>query len=262
MSTVGLTGAGRSFGGFRLRVRALQVLAIVVLLGGWAVASETELVAPTILPPPHLVAEELVALVQEASLWQATWITVTELVIALALATVIGVVGGFLLSRNARVARAVEPLLAWGYIFPFALLYPLFIMWFGAGPESKIAYALANGVFPIAFNTMRGLSHIDEKYLQVAKAYRASKHQIDRHIKIGAAWPMILAGIRIGAGMVMVTVVLGEVLGADGGLGYEIQQAVNTFQIVKSYALIVFLVALTAVMLWAIERLLNARRTM
>jgi NitT/TauT family transport system permease protein len=260
MSTMELTGGRRLFGGLRLRVRALQVAAVLAVLGGWTAASETELVAPTILPPPHLVAEELVAQLQEATLWRATWVTVIELVVALVLATGIGVIGGFLLSRSVRVARAVEPLLAWGYIFPFALLYPLFVMWFGAGPESKVAYALANGVFPIAFNTMRGLSNIDEKYLQVAKAYRASKHQIDWHIKIGAAWPMILAGIRIGAGMVMVTVVLGEVLGADAGLGFEIQQAVNTFQIVKSYAFIVFLIALTAAMLWAIERLLRASR--
>jgi ABC-type nitrate/sulfonate/bicarbonate transport system permease component len=60
--------------------------------------------------------------------------------------------------------------------------------------------------------------------------------------------------------MVMVTVVLGEVLGADGGLGYEIQQSVNTYQIARSYALITFLVLLSSVLLWAMERALRTNR--
>jgi ABC-type nitrate/sulfonate/bicarbonate transport system, permease component len=176
------------------------------------------------------------------------------------LAGLLGIVAGFLLSRTRRIAAAMEPLLAWGYVFPFALLYPLFVTWFDAGPESKIAYAVVNGFFPIAFNTMRGLSNIDERYLKLAKAFRASRQQIDWHIKVGAAWPMIVSGLRIGCGMVMVTVVLGEVLGANAGLGFEIQQAVNTFQIAKSYALIAFLTVLTGILLWVMERAFKASR--
>lgn len=243
-----------------IRIRALQVAAIAGLLGIWAGLSGSGAVAPLILPPPWVVAEELSLLVQEPALWNATLITTTELVTAFALSAVTGVLAGFLLSRRQRVARVVEPILAWGYVFPFALLYPLFVLWLGAGQESKVAYAFANAVFPIAMNTMRGLSAVDERYMRVGEAFRASSRQIDWHIKLGGAWPMILSGLRIGGGMVMVAVVLGEVLGANGGLGFEIQQAVNTFQIAKSYALICFLILLSSLLLLIMERALRTNR--
>lgn len=250
----------RPLGSHRLKVRLLQILGLLAVLAAWASAPYAGTVSPLILPPPGQVAFRFVELLSEPWLWRATWVTTAEILVSFALATVVGVVVGFLLSRNKRVAVSVEPILAWGYIFPFALLYPMFVMWFGAGPESKVAYAFTNAVFPIAFNTMRGLSSVDQKYLAVGRAYRASKHQIDRHIKLGAAWPMILSGIRIGGGMVTVTVVLGEVLGSAAGLGFEIQQSVNTFQIVQAYALIVFLVGLSSLLLWAMERGLRSSR--
>ncbi len=115
-----------------------------------------------------------------------------------------------------------------------------------------------NAIFPIAYNTMRGLSDVDEKYLAIGKAFQASRTQIDWHVKLGAAWPLILSGLRIGAGMATVTVVLGEVLGADRGLGYELQQAVNTFQITRSYALIMLTILLTSALLWLMELLLKS----
>lgn len=244
----------------RAAVLALQAAAVVALLGSWFVLTATERVSPLILPKPVDVWRELVGLVQEPALWRATRVTTIELLVSFVLAAACGLLMGFLLSRRERVARVAEPLLAWGYIFPFALLFPLFVMWFGAGPGSKIGYAFANSVFPIAYNTMRGLSGVDERYLRVGRAFQASRRQIDWHIKLGAAWPMILSGLRIGGGMVMVTVVLGEVLGADAGLGYEIQQSVNTFQITRSYALIVFLVLLSIVLLWGMERAAKSSR--
>ncbi len=244
----------------RFQIRLLQtgVMALVVLL--WAGASHFGYASPLVLPPPTVVLRELVGVIVLPSVWGAAWVTTYSILLAFGLASGIGTLLGFIFSRNRKLADGVTPLLAWGYVFPFALLYPLFILWFGAGPASKVAYALANAVFPIAFNTMRGLSSIDRKFLAIGQAFGASRWQIDWHIKLGAAWPMILSGLRIGAGMATVTVVLGEVLGADRGLGHAIQQAVNTFRIPRSYALILITMAVTGGLLWGMERLLQSNK--
>src|SRR5690606_20901932 len=99
-----------------------------------------------------------------------------------AIAAVVGLVAGFLLSRTRVTALAFEPLLAWGYMFPLALLYPLFLLWVGVGLESKIYYAALGAFFPIAYNTIRGLSSVDSKYLAVGRAFGASKLQVDLNI--------------------------------------------------------------------------------
>lgn len=243
-----------------LQIRLLQWAVIVLVILAWSAASFFEFASPLVLPPLTAVLDEFVGVVVLPSVWRAAWVTTYSILAAFSLAAGVGILFGFIFSRNRMLADGVTPLLAWGYVFPFALLYPLFILWFGAGPASKVAYAFANAVFPIAFNTMRGLSSIDDKYISIGRAFGASKSQIDWHIKLGAAWPMILSGLRIGAGMATVTVVLGEVLGADRGLGHEIQQAVNTFRIPRSYALILLTMIVTSLLLWGMERLLRSER--
>lgn len=242
------------------KIRLLRASVIALLILAWQTATYYEFASPLVLPPPAAVFEEFLDVATLPSVWRAAWVTTYSILAAFSLAAAVGILCGFLFSRSRVVAAGVTPLMAWGYVFPFALLYPLFVLWFGAGPASKIAYAFANAVFPIALNTMRGLSGIDQKYLSIGRAFGASKSQIDWHIKLGAAWPMILSGLRIGAGMATVTVVLGEVLGADRGLGFEIQQAVNTFRIPRSYALIFITIAVTSLLLWGMERLLRSKR--
>src|SRR5690606_31214902 len=120
------------------------------------------------------------------NIWVQAGITVLEMLASFALAAIVGLAVGFLLSRNKIVVRATEPLFAWGYMFPFALLYPLFLLWVGVGIESKIAYAAVGAFFPIAFNTIKGLRSVDKRYLNVGKAFAAPQMQIDLTIKLGA----------------------------------------------------------------------------
>lgn len=242
------------------RVWLLRVALVAVVLGAWFYATTAGHVAPFILPNIGTVAQNIGELVRTGEFWAATGVTISEIAIAAVSSVVIGLVVGFLCSRNERSAATLEPLFAWGYIFPMELLFPLFIVWFGVGVESKIIYAVASSVFPIAYNTIRGLRYVDVRYLEIARAFRASPLQADRHIKLGAAWPVILSGLRIGISMVAISVILAEILGANAGLGFEIQQAINTLQVAKAYAYIVVVIVVSAIFMLFSERLLRERR--
>ena len=250
---------GRSSTRHRIVIWSLRAGLVVIIFGMWLIGNGPGDVSPLILPKFEDVSQSFAALFNEPKIWDATAVTVGAMLIAFALAAVVGLFVGFLVSRGPIRATTFEPLFAWGYVFPVALLYPLFLIWFGVGIDSKVFYAFVNGFFPIVFNTVRGLRSVEPRYVNVGVAFGASKFQIDWHIKAGGARPMILAGLRLGAAMVAINVVLAEVLGANAGLGYELQQAANTLQIADSYAIIFFLIIVTVILLAIMERVFKSR---
>ncbi|MCU1545292.1 MAG: NitT/TauT family transport system permease protein [Homoserinimonas sp.] len=238
-------------------VWGLRILFLVVVFGGWALANATGSISPIILPQLSAVLVQSVELLGEADVWIALAITAFEMIVGFGIAAVAGLLVGFVLSRKPLRSAIFEKLLAWGYIFPISLVYPLFLIWAGVGLPSKILFAAASAFFPIAYNTMRGLSAVPARYLKVGQAFGASAQATDWHIRAGAARPMILSGLRLGVSMATVSVVLAEMLGANAGLGFMAQQASSQFQIPQAYAVILILVVMTSLLLWFMETLLR-----
>jgi ABC-type nitrate/sulfonate/bicarbonate transport system permease component len=250
--------------GWRVHQRRLTIWALrgglaLIVIGAWIYATVFGGVSRLILPGIPEVVQAFFGLILDPAIWVQAGITVFEMLAGFAIAAAVGLTAGFLLSRGPIAARAAEPLLAWGYMFPLALLYPLFLLWVGVGLESKILYAALGAFFPIAYNTIRGLRSVDRKYLEVGRAYGASRLQIDVNIKFGAARPMILAGLRIGSSIVTIYVVLAELLGSNQGLGHEIERASSRLQIPDSYATVTLLILVTVVLQRIMERFLRAK---
>lgn len=238
----------------------LRAALVLVFVGAWLIAGARSSVPAIVLPPLPEVLGRLVELVQIGDTWVQSAITAAQMIVAFLLAAASGLTLGFLLSRTPWRAAVFERIFAWGYIFPVSLIYPLFLVWAGIGIPSKVLFAAVSGFFPVVYNTMKGLTAVDSRFLKVGRAFGAGRWQVDVHIRLGAARPMILSGLRLGAAMVTISVVLAEILGANAGLGYTAQQASNQFQIVDAYAYILLLVALTSVLLFVLEELLEDRR--
>jgi ABC-type nitrate/sulfonate/bicarbonate transport system permease component len=242
-----------------MTIWALRGGLAIIVIGAWIYATTIGGVSRLILPGIPVVAEAFFSLIVDPGIWLQAGVTVFEMLAGFAIAAAAGLSAGFLLSRGPIPARAAEPLLAWGYMFPLALLYPLFLLWVGVGVESKILYAALGAFFPIAYNTIRGLRSVDRKYLEVGRAYGASRLQIDVNIKFGAARPMILSGLRIGSSIVTIYVVLAELLGSNLGLGHEIERAASRLQTPDSYATVILLIIVTVVLQQVMERFLRAK---
>ncbi|MCW2609120.1 MAG: NitT/TauT family transport system permease protein [Actinomycetota bacterium] len=241
------------------KVWALRAALGVALFGSWVYATGPGEVSPVLLPRLELVWRALVGFVQESKTWEHVGVTLFEIGIAFLGSIVAGILVGFACSRTPLRAKVSEPLLAWGYMAPLVLFYPLFILWFGVGIWSKILYGVVSGFFPIAFNSLRGFQAVDERYLRVARAFGASPGQTDRLVKVRAALPMVLAGVRIGAALNIITVILAEMLAAERGLGYELAYASQTLQVPRVFAIIVVLLCVVALLQLLIQRFAKTR---
>jgi ABC-type nitrate/sulfonate/bicarbonate transport system permease component len=255
--TSGATGAATSRRRDVVTVWVLRLTLLAAVVGAWIYGTGAGDISRLILPPLHEVLGTFPELFTSEFIWEAIGVTLFEMVAAFLIAGFIGMAVGFFLSRSPRRAETFEPLLAWGYMFPFVLLYPLFLLWIGVGLWSKIAYAAASAFFPIAYNTLRGLRAVDQKYVKVGRAFGASRFDMDRHIKAGAARPMIMSGLRVGISVVMIAVVLAELLGSSRGLGYELQRAASTLQLPEEYAIAILLLTITVLLQRVLERFLR-----
>lgn len=237
-------------------VWTLRVLTVAVGIGLWLYANGPGGVSILLLPKLGNVIDQFRSLLGSSEHWRDVLTTLSEILIAGAIAATAGMVVGFAVSRSRFRTAVVEPLLAWGYMVPLILFYPVFILWFGVGMWSKIGYAAVSAFFPIAYNSVRAFSGVDPRYLRVGVAFGASRAQIDTLIKFRAAIPVVAAGLRIGAATTFITVIVAEMLASQQGLGYELSQTSQTFERSTSFAVIVFVLVMAGVFQFLVSRAL------
>lgn len=210
----------RSFGIGRTGLQ--QVGLIVALLGLWELASRT-LFNPFWSSRPSLIAVRLLELAKSGDLWVHTSTTLQEAGAGLLLAALFGIPLGIVLARAPQVARAVDPVVMGLYGLPRVALAPLFILWFGIGLFSKIMMAFTMVVFIFLMNVMEGIRTIDPDHLDLMKSMRAGRFYLVRRVLLPAVTPWILASFRIGIGLALIGAVVGELIGANRGLGWYVE---------------------------------------
>src|SRR5690606_16947599 len=109
-------------------------------------------------------------------------VTLSSVAWAYGIAVIGGILVGYFVSRSRFLTEVFEPVLAGMFAVPLTLFFPLFILFFGIGPDSKIAYGALYGFFPVALNTIAGLRGVDRHYVAAARSMGASSLNLFRHV--------------------------------------------------------------------------------
>ena len=227
------------------RVRAIQIVVLALFFGAWIVITQTRAVNPLFLPSIGAVADQVVRIAASGQLARAAAVTAVTVAEGYALAVVAGIAVGFALGRSRRLSDAFEPVLSGIFAIPITLFFPLFVVLFGFGPASKVAFGAVYAFFPIALNTIAGFNAVDRLYLRAARSLGASPWQTFRHVYLRAALPVVLSGLRIGFFICFASVLGGETLASAAGVGHAIAHAAELLNSGEMYAWIVFVLAAT-----------------
>lgn len=241
----------------QLRARVAQVLAAVLFFGSWLYATGPGGVSPLTVPGIARVGQEVWEVLNSTGFFGHLGVTMYEIVVAVMLASVSGLLVGFWGARTSLRAGVLEPILVWGYLVPTVLFYPLLLLWLGFGVGSKIGYAAISAFFPIAFNSLRGFARVDARYIRVGRAFGASPRQLDSMIKFRAGLPMAAAGLRVGIALTMITVIVAEMLGAQRGLGYLIMLYSQSYNTARTFAVIVIVLVLVGSLYGLVNKVLK-----
>jgi ABC-type nitrate/sulfonate/bicarbonate transport system permease component len=129
---------------------------------------------------------------------------------------------------------------------PIILFLPLYVLFFGLGPGSKIAIGATISFFPIALNTIAGFGYVDRIFVTAARSMGASNVQMFRFVLLPAAFPVILTGLRIGFTVALLSILGSEAIASLAGLGHKIVHLAEAMETARMFAYIAFAVAIAA----------------
>jgi NitT/TauT family transport system permease protein len=134
------------------------------------------------------------------------------------------------------------------YGTPQITVLPLFILYFGIGPASKIAFGVTHGIFPIVVTIVAGVQNIKPILLLSARAMGASRWQLFRWVIFPHMIPSFFAGMRLGMTGVLLGVLLAELYVSTAGIGYFTTLFTQNFDPTKLLGLISMLAAMAIVL--------------
>jgi NitT/TauT family transport system permease protein len=213
-------GEGRG----RLRAVALGGAPFVVGLALWEVLGRLELQGLRyVIPSPEAVALAIHADFRSGEILGHLAITMSEVFAGLGIAIVAAIVLGVVIGRSPLLERAFYPAIVFFQALPKVALAPLWLIAFGFGMGSKIALAAMIGFFPLLVGVIVGMSAIRREEVELMRSLKASQWQIFVKIQVPRAIPSIFGGLEVGVLFALIGAVVGEFVGARGGLGYLIE---------------------------------------
>jgi NitT/TauT family transport system permease protein len=119
---------------------------------------------------------------------------------------------------------------------PRVVLAPIFLLWFGLGVWSKVAFGVTLVYFVVFFNTYQGVREVPKALTDNARMLGAGEAHLIRHVLLPSALGWIFSSLHVSVGFAIVGAVVGEYLGSSAGVGYLISQAEGTFDTTGVFA--------------------------
>jgi NitT/TauT family transport system permease protein len=204
---------------------------------------------------PWQVVESFAELYRSGELVRNCYFSFLEFFYGFLLSVVVGVPFGFLMATQEKLNNFLDPWVSCIYATPRVALAPIVVVWFGLGifPTSLVVFLGA--VFPILLNTYTGIKSVRRNLIDVVRAFGGSRRQIFLKVMIPDATPAIIAGMRLGVGRAVIGVVVGELFGAEAGLGSMVYLYSQRFQPGPVFVGIVILVVFGILTFVAVEKL-------
>lgn len=193
------------------------LLLIFVLWGGGVFLFD---VPDYLLPGPLTVLDRLGFLYANAKLMTHIYVTLTEIFWGFLLGLVTGVLCALLFARLPITERLATPLILLLQTAPKIAIAPLLLLWLGLGPAPKIVLIAIVTFFPVMTGMLSGLRFVNKSYLDLAKVLKLTPWQRFVHIEFPAALPTLFAGATVATTLAMTAAVIGELMGANEGMGY------------------------------------------
>jgi len=233
-----------------------SLVALLVGIGLWQLASMLTFVIPSPADTFRVLADDWT----DQRYLYAAQTTFIRILAGLAIAVVIGVLGGFVLGVSALARASLQSFVMAMYAIPKILLYPLAIPLLTIGTPSKIFMAVINAAFPVMVMVGAAIADVPPIYTKLARSLRMSRWQYLVKVLLPATARAVVTSIRVASSFAVLGVVLAEFFAANTGLGRSLFQSYNVGDYDEVFATVLTLLVITFVVslgLWAVEKKLD-----
>ncbi|MCZ8314653.1 ABC transporter permease [Phreatobacter sp.] len=217
----------------------------ILALSAWEFIVWWRAIPPFILPGPLLIAKTLAA--DWTTLSASLWITLRITAAALIAAVTLGVGLAILFTQSKWLEKSLFPYAVILQVTPVVSIAPLIIIWVGDINLSLLICAWIVAFFPILSNTILGLNSADHNLRNLFELYGASRWQTLRYLRLPAALPYFLGGLKISGGLALIGAVVAEFVAGSGGnasgLAYRILEAGYQLKIPRMFAALIMISA-------------------
>lgn len=231
------------------------LFAFAFLIAAWELAVRYFAILPQVLPAPSLILQTLIT--DARLLFGSFFVTLRITFVALLIATLAGVLLAILFAASRFAERALFPIAVIFQVTPIIAIAPLLLIYMEPA-NAVLACAALVAFFPILSNTALGLASADRQLRDLFALYDAGWLKTLLHLRLPAALPYFLGGLRIAGGLALIGAIVGEIAagsaGAGSGLAWRIVEAGHRVNIPRMYAALVLIVlagvAIFALLSW------------
>jgi NitT/TauT family transport system permease protein len=228
----------------------LPVAIFMLALLGWEIWVRVKDIPPYILPAPSLIGATLVK--DWPILSGALLVTLRTTITALMLAVVGSVALAVLFAQSKWIERSFFPFAVVLQVTPIVAIAPLLLIYLDSS-TAVLVCAFLVAFFPILSNTALGLASADHNLIELMELYRASRWQQFVYLRLPAALPYFLGGLRIGGGLALIGAIVAEIAagsaGQGSGLAFRIVEAGFRLNIPRMFAALT-LISLTGILIY------------
>jgi ABC-type nitrate/sulfonate/bicarbonate transport system permease component len=210
-----------------------RALAVLGALGIWALIcygnARLEVVNPVLLPTPWAVAAVGLESARSGELARHVLTSLIRVAEGFGLAALAALALGILAGLCVPLRHMVEPVIEFIRPIPPLAFLPMFLVWFGLGEASKVAFIGYTTFFPMFIAVAASVLRVDVMLLRAAASLGATRADLIRRVVLPAAMPGIIVALRVGFGLALFVIVGAEFMGADAGLGNLIMEGRTFF---------------------------------
>ncbi len=201
----------------------LPIIGVVALILLWYLAVWFQVVDPVLLPSPTDTFRALWKGMNGGRLGFDFARTVERTILSTLIAAVVAIPLGIFLGASERLYRSVEFLIDFFRSTPASAMFPLFLVLFGVGEETKISVAAFGAALVILFNVAYGVMNARKTRLLAAKVMGASRLRVLTDVMLLESMPQTFVGLRNGVSLALVIIVVAEMfIGSTDGLGHRV----------------------------------------
>ena len=230
-----------------LRVGAIGLFVLCVI-AAWQLIVVIGQYPSFILPTPHAVAAELLAMLPTPAFWGHVATTLVEVLGGLAIGAALAIVLGYFIAKSSLVNSLVSPLVVASQAIPIVAIAPLLAMWFGYGLTPKVVISVLIVFFPILISVVAGIRSVEPNLRDLMRSLQATRWQMFTKLEAPAALPMVLSGLKVGATLAVIGAIVGEFVNSDRGLGFLIKQGNGEYNTTRTFAALIVLIVMALIM--------------
>jgi NitT/TauT family transport system permease protein len=232
----------------RRRVFAIQAITVAVVLAAYEALARSHVLYAGVVPPLWDIGVAFAGVLRDPATYTNLAVSLVEIAVGFAVATAAGVLVGIAVGARPWLREAAGPYLDGIAAAPKIVFFPIAILLVGVGPASKAALGALSAFFPVALTVAAAVRRIDPVFVRVGRSFNASQGQMILKVYLPALVPAIVNGMRLGLGLAIIGVLLGEIKLSDRGIGFLTIDEYNHFRIPQMYAtlILIFILAVGA----------------